>query len=142
MVFAKWIIAVGGLVFLLLGAMHFRMTVADMKNPRKFAPAKDGLLEELQSTRMRFRKDLKSFWDSYIGFHFSHSIGVIFYACIVLYFALIRPDILSDYIIRVGIVVFGAAYVLLARWFWFIIPFLGALIGVSVIAIGMAMLYP
>ncbi len=138
---ANWIIVTGAVLFFVLGALHFLMTVADMKEPKKFAPAKPGLLEELHNTRMAFRKDLKSFWRTYIGFHFSHSIGIMFYALVVIYCALARPDILADMTARIGIVVFGAAYVLLSRSFWFIIPFIGSLLGTALIAVGMAMLY-
>ena len=42
---------------------------------------------------------------------------------------------------ELAIVLFGAFYVLLSRAFWFVIPFIGSLIGVSLIAVGMAMLY-
>lgn len=138
---ANWMIVAGAMMFFLLGALHLRMTVADLKEPKKFAPEKPGLLEELQNTRMAFRKDLKSFWLTYIGFHFSHSIGILFYAAVVIYCALARPDILGDIYVRVGIVVFGAAYVLLSRAFWFVIPLVGSLLGVALIAIGMSLLY-
>lgn len=138
---ANWIIVAGAVVFFVLGALHFRMTVADLKEPKKFAPAKPGLLGELQNTRMAFRKDLKSFWRTYLGFHFSHSIGIMFYALTVIYCALVRPDVFADIYARVGVVVFGAAYVALSRSFWFVIPFVGSLSGVALIAIGMAMLY-
>ncbi len=138
---ANWIITAGAFIFFALGALHFRMSVADLKDPKRFIPAKRGLLEELQNTRMNFREDLKDFWRTSLGFHFSHSIGVMFYALVVAYCALARPDILVDFMARIAIVVFGASYVLMARAFWFIIPFIGALIGVSLIAVGMAMLY-
>ena len=136
-----WMILAGAAIFFTLGALHFRMTVADLKQPKKFAPAKPGLLEELQQTRMAFRKDLKSFWLSYLGFHFSHSIGVMFYALVVAYGALARPDLFSDMVVRIGVVVFGAVYVLLSRAFWFIIPLVGSLLGVTLIAVGLMLLY-
>ena len=85
---ANWTAAAGGLIFFLLGALHLRMTVMDLKEPRKFVPAKRELLTELQNTRVAFRKDIKNFWLSYIGFHFSHSVGILFYATTVIYCAL------------------------------------------------------
>jgi len=136
-----WMMAAGASPFIALGALHFRMTVADMKDPKRFTPAKPGLLEELQGTRVSFRKDVKDFWTTLIGFHFSHSIGVLFYGLVVLYCALERPDILGDMLARVMIVVFGASYVLMSRAFWFIIPLIGSALGVTLIAIGMALEY-
>lgn len=138
---ANWMIAAGGLLFFILGALHLRMTVADLKAPKIFAPAKPGLLDELQNTRMNFRKDLKSFWRTYMGFHVSHSVGLLFYGSAVIYCALARPDIFADYIARIGVVAFGASYALMSRSFFFIIPLVGTLIGVTLIAVGMAMLY-
>ncbi len=139
---ANWTAAAGGLIFFLLGALHLRMTVMDLKEPRKFVPAKRELLTELQNTRVAFRKDVRNFWLSYIGFHFSHSVGILFYATTVIYCALARPDILSDVVVRIGIVAFGASWVLMSRAFWFVIPFVGSALGVFLIAIGLAMMSP
>ncbi|GJL93472.1 LIC_13387 family protein [Hyphococcus sp.] len=137
----QWVITAGALVFFILGALHLRLTVMDLKNPKAFIPAKRELLEELQNTRINLRKDVKNFWLSYLGFHFSHSVGILFYALAVMYCALVRPDIFSDIVARIGIVAFGASYVLMARSFWFIIPLVGSMLGVSLIAIGIAMLH-
>lgn len=134
--------AAGGLLFFILGALHLRLTLLDFKRPRYFTPAKPGLLEELRATRIALRKDAKDFWQSSLGFHFSHSLGLIFYGLVVVYCALIRPDILSDVVVRVAFVIVGASYVLMARAFWFIIPVIGAGLGVFLIAVGMAVLYP
>ncbi len=139
--FGQWLIATGAGVFFLLGALHLRMTISDLKQPKKFAPANKDLLPQLMETRIAMRKDVKNFWLSYLGFHFSHSVGVIFYALAVAYCGLVRPDILADMIVRVAIVGFGASYVLMARAFWFIIPLAGSAIGVTLIAVGMATLY-
>ena len=139
---AQWMIAAGASLYFILGALHLRMTVADMKEPKRFAPVKRELLDELKATRMAFRKDVKDFWRSYLGFHFSHSAGVMFYGLAVAYCALVRPDILGDLYVRIAIVVFGASYVLMSRAFWFWIPLAGSGLGVSLIAFGMALRYP
>lgn len=137
----QWLAAAGAFIFLALGALHLRMTAADMKEPKRFVPAKRELLEEMKATRVAFRKDIKNFWLSYLGFHFSHSAGVMFYGLTVAYCALVRPDILADIYVRIAIVVFGASWVLMARAFWFVIPLAGSALGVTLIAVGMAMLH-
>ncbi|MAW79422.1 MAG: hypothetical protein CMI63_04240 [Parvularcula sp.] len=138
---AQWIIGAGAFIFFLLGALHLRITVADMKEPKKFAPANRALLPALMNTRIAMRKDVKNFWLSYLGFHFSHSVGLMFYALTVAYCGIVRPDILADVVVRVAIVAFGASYVLMSRAFWFVIPLAGSAVGVTLIALGMAMLY-
>ncbi|MBT8473260.1 MAG: hypothetical protein KJN99_11700, partial [Marinicaulis sp.] len=87
---AQLLIAVGGLIFLVLGAAHLRLTVRDMKEPRAFVPAKRELLEELKATRINLRRDVKDFWTSYLGFHISHSAGIIFFGMAIIFFALVR----------------------------------------------------
>lgn len=138
---AQWLAAAGGALFFILGALHLRLTVRDLKEPRYFVPARAELLEDLKKTRINLRKDVKDFWTSYLGFHVSHSVGLLFYGAVVMYCALLRPDILSDVVARLAIVIFGASYVLMARAFWFSIPFIGAGIGVTLIAVGFAMMY-
>lgn len=137
----QWIAAAGAFIFFALGALHLRMTVADMKEPKRFVPAKRELLEELKATRIALRKDVKNFWLSYLGFHFSHSAGLMFYGATAIYCALVRPDILTDIYVRIAIVIFGASYVLMSRAFWFVIPLAGSALGVTLIAVGMAMLH-
>ncbi len=137
----QWLAAGGAAIFFLLGALHLRLTVRDLKNPQHFVPARRELLDDLKATRINLTKDAKDFWTSLIGFHFSHSVGVMFYAAVVAYCALVRPDILSDMTVRLGIVIVGGAYVLMARAFWFKIPFFGAGIGVTLVAVGFSLLY-
>ena len=135
---ANYAVAAGGMLFFILGVLHLRLTVLDLKEPRYFAPADKSLLDQLRKTRINLRKDVKNFWLSYLGFHFSHSAGLMFYGLVVAYCALARPDVLSDLAVRLAIVAFGASYVLMSRAFWFIIPVVGSLAGVTMIAVGMA----
>ncbi len=137
----QWITAAGAAIFFLLGTLHLRLTVLDWKNPQYFMPARKDLLNDLKATRINLTKDAKDFWTSLLGFHFSHSIGVMFYGAVVAYCALVRPDILSDMTVRLAFVIVGGAYVLMARAFWFKIPFIGAGVGVTLIAVGMSLLY-
>ncbi len=137
----QWVAAAGAALFFLLGTLHLRLTVRDWKQPQHFVPARKELLDDLKATRINLTKDAKDFWTSYIGFHFSHSVGVMFYGAVVAYCALVRPDILGDVVARLALVIVGGCYVLMARAFWFRVPFIGAGIGVTLIAVGLSMLY-
>lgn len=137
---ANYAVAAGGVLFFILGVLHLRLTVLDLKEPRYFVPADRALLEALKNTRINLRKDVKNFWLSYLGFHFSHSAGLMFYGLVVAYCALARPDLFSDVAVRLVVVAFGASYVLMARAFWFVIPVVGSLLGVALIGVGMAVM--
>ncbi|WP_411818112.1 LIC_13387 family protein [Hyphococcus sp. DH-69] len=139
---ANYMVLAGAIIFFVLGLLHLILSFLDVKDPKRFIPAKTELLAALKTTTINMRKDARNFWLSSLGFHFSHSIGVMFYGFIVGYCALVRPDFFADYIIRIVIVLMGASYVAIARAFWFIIPVIGSLIGVAFIGIGLAVLYP
>ena len=136
---AMALIIIGAAIFFILGSLHLIYSFFDLKDPKRFAPADPSVLSAMQETTIRMRKDAKNLWLSSLGFHFSHSIGVLFYACVVIYVAAIYPAMLLDPVVAAVMIGVGAAYVLLAHFFWFIIPFVGSLLGTALIAAGIVM---
>ncbi len=133
------LIVTGAAIFFVLGVLHLLYTFIDLKHPKYFAPADPSLLAQMQSTTIRMRKDAKNLWLSSLGFHFSHSTGVLFYACVVAYVAAYYPAMLADPVIATVFIGVGAAYIVMAHFFWFIIPFVGASAGTALIAAGILM---
>jgi hypothetical protein len=131
------LIVAGASVFMLLGARHFSYALADLKEPRYFAPADRNLLPAMKATTVRLSKKAKNFWLSSLGFHFSHSVGVMFFAAAAIYVALGQPELLADPFIDAAIVGVGASYVAMAHFFWFSIPLIGTALGTGLIAAGM-----
>ncbi len=133
---ATALIFTGAAIFFMLGFLHLFYSFLDLKSPKRFAPADPSLLAAMKKTTIRMRKDAKDLWLSSLGFHFSHSIGVLFYACVAAYVAVFYPVMLHDPIVAAMLIGVGVAYVVLAHLFWFIIPFVGALAGTLLIAAG------
>ncbi len=136
---ATILIITGASIFFVLGVLHLLYSFLDLRRPKFFAPADPSLLAQMQNTTIRMRKDAKNLWLSSLGFHFSHSTGVLFYACVVAYVAAFYPAMLADPVIATVFIGIGAAYVVMAHFFWFIIPFVGALAGTALIAAGILM---
>jgi hypothetical protein len=69
-------------------------------------------------------------WRAWIGFNASHALGAILFGLLYGYLALAQPALLfrSPYLLAVGLGVL-AAYLLLAKLYWFRIPFVGILIA-------------
>ncbi|MEX0644206.1 MAG: hypothetical protein WD076_02785 [Parvularculaceae bacterium] len=131
------LIVAGASVFMLLGARHFSYALSDLKEPKYFAPADRDLLAAMKLTTVRLSKKAKNFWLSSLGFHFSHAVGVMFYAAATIYVALGDPQLLSDPLIDAAIVGVGASYVVMAHFFWFSIPLIGTALGTGLMAAGM-----
>jgi hypothetical protein len=70
-------------------------------------------------------------WKAWVGFHISHSLGLMLFGLIYGYLSVCRWDVLqgSYFLAGLGLLVL-VGYVVLARVFWFSAP----LIGVSVAA--------
>lgn len=65
-------------------------------------------------------------WKAWIGFHLSHSMGLMLFALIYGYLAVCRWDVLqrSYFLAALGLLVL-VGYVVLARVFWFRAPLIG-----------------
>lgn len=124
-------IRTGLAIFALLGALHLLYTVLDLVQPKRFAPADASLLPAMKATRIRMRKNVRNFWRSYLGFHFSHSLGLLSFTAIYLSISLRAPDLLfaAPFVqILIGV---SLVYAVLAHFFWFSIPFWGSVIALA-----------
>lgn len=121
-------IRIGLLVLAVLGAVHLKYTFADLKHPRYFTAEDKTLLPLMQNTRVRIigaRKNKHSFWRGYMGFHVSHSAGILAFTAIYLSLSFIDPVIIFHPLMSVLLVGGGVGYAVMARCFWFSIPIWG-----------------
>ena len=130
-------IRIGMFIFLILGLLHLAYTIADLLKPKYFAPVDSELLSAMRSTRIRLRKNVHSFWRSYLGFHLSHSAGLVIYSITYIGLTFTSPELVvaSPFIqIMTGA---SLLYAIISYWFWFSIPFIGSLIalGMCILAI-------
>jgi hypothetical protein len=91
----------------------------------RFHPRDADLLARMQVVSPRISRDT-TMWDASTGFHASHGLGVILFGLVYLYFAVAAEAMLigSWFLIGVG-VVYLAGMTVLARRYWFSIPFRG-----------------
>jgi len=116
---------VSAAIFALLGGLHLIYTLLDFwKGPRYFAPRDKTLLEQMRATQTAIAPKGRDYWSGILGFHLSHSIGVLLFSLLIVIAA-------GDPILwlRVLLAATGALYVLIAWRCWFHIPMWGSLIG-------------
>ena len=122
---------VSAAIFAALGILHLVYTVHDaIRTPKYFAPDNKTLLPAMRATRMALAPGGHDYWDAIIGFHFSHSIGVLLLATMIAVEAAhptgwLRPVLCGT----------GALYTLIAWRYWFDVP----LIGVAIATIAMTL---
>jgi hypothetical protein len=122
----------GGAVFGVLGGLHAIYTLLDLHNPRRLVPVDPAVAHAMANSAVRLSGGGTDMWRAWIGFNFSHSLGVLLFAALAIVAgARIRT-------LPVGIVaaltLIGCDYLALALRYWFRVPAIGIAIGTGCFA--------
>jgi hypothetical protein len=126
MVFAPAIlIAASALVILVLAVLHLVFTYWG----RRFYP-RDAALEARMKEVSPLISRETTMWRAGIGFHASHSVGAILFSLVYMYLALEGKDFLfkSPFLLILGLA-FLCTFVVLAKLYWFKVPFRGIVLA-------------
>ncbi|WP_374437803.1 hypothetical protein [Inhella sp.] len=124
---ASWLVAASALIVGALGAAHLFFTF----HGPAFHPRDRQLLQRLQQVAPVISKQT-TMWRAGLGFHASHSLGVLLFAACFAYLALAWPGVFfgSMYLMGLGLLAL-TAYFLLARAYWFRVPQLGIALALA-----------
>lgn len=119
--------ASAGIVFI-LGAIHLTYTFTTNKlSPRDFR-----LTQQMRECSPVISRHT-TMWRAWVGFNASHSLGAMLFGAVYGYLTLFHFQLLSH---SIFLIVVGAAFLscmaVLARLYWFSIPFIG--VGVSLVS--------
>ena len=129
---SRTLIGASAAIILYLGGVHLMYTAFSLK----LNPAEEHLQTAMRRTPMRISAQT-TMWDAWIGFNFSHSLGLILFGLVFGYLVICRWDVLhrSYFLILVGFLGL-LAYVVLARVFWFRAPFIGVSCAMLLYVVG------
>jgi hypothetical protein len=108
-------------IILFLGSVHLAYTFFT----RKFSPVEGQVEMGMKQVAPRISSDM-TMWKAWIGFHVSHSMGLMLFGLIYGYLSVCRWEVLkgSYFLTGLGLLVL-LGYVVLARVFWFKAPLIG-----------------
>lgn len=130
---ASLLLAGAGLVYLFLGSMHAWFTWLDSQKPQILVPRDPAVVEAMRGMPLRIHPQT-DFWKTWIGFNYSHSLGIVLFAATLLAFAWAWPELFrASWAVRGACLLPAALYVLLAWKFWFIRPLQGASLSLALI---------
>ncbi|MES3021067.1 MAG: hypothetical protein V4857_05720 [Pseudomonadota bacterium] len=115
------LVAASAFIFLFLGSAHLLYTfVGNKLHPRLHAVQAAMAADSPVLTRQT------TMWRAWIGFNASHSYGAMFFGLVYGYLALFHDAMLfgSTFLIVLGLAM-CAGYLVLAKLYWFRIPFRG-----------------
>jgi hypothetical protein len=116
------LVIVGSGIFILLGVIHTVLTLQDLGNPRNFAPRDGELLAAMQQSAVGLDPQI-NLWQAWLGFHFSHSLGLLMFGGAFLYVGIFHSSVFSRFVLlQVVSVLIPAIYVFLSLKFWFVNP--------------------
>ena len=130
------LIRAGLAIFAVLGGLHLIYTLMDLRAPKYFAPRDHKVLALMQQTHVALAKNPKNYWESYLGFNLSHSLGILVFVATYSVLSVIAPEIIFHPAMLLLLLGTGGIFAFLAYRFWFSIPLIGSLCGTFLFVIG------
>jgi uncharacterized membrane protein len=115
-----------------LGTLHLVYTIRDILGPpRYFCPKDTALLAQLQNTSARIAPHGRTYWSGLMGFHLSHSLGVLMFALLVVLATVYAIAWLKPLLVAVGMI-----FAIIAQRCWFSAPLIGISMATALMAAG------
>jgi hypothetical protein len=122
---AQLLIIIGSSIFGVLGAIHLIYTFFT----NKFNAYDPNVTVAMKNTSPILTKQT-TIWNAWIGFNASHSLGAMIVAAFYIPLAVFNFEIISESSWYSTLpMIIGCSYLLLAKKYWFKIPFYGILIS-------------
>jgi len=127
---ANVLIVAGALIFGVLGSFHLFYTFFS----NKFEAYDPSVSEAMKSTSPILTKET-TLWRAWIGFNASHSLGAMVFAGIYIPLSLSHFGVIqaSAWFSTLPVLV-GLSYLMLAKKYWFKVPFVGILLATACFA--------
>jgi hypothetical protein len=126
------LLILGGGVFGVLGALHAIYTLLDLRNPRRLVPADPSVAQAMANSAVRLSGGGMDMWRAWIGFNFTHSIGVLLFAALAIW-AGARINRLPAGIMP-ALTLIGCVYLVIALRYFYRSPAIGIAIGTGCFA--------
>jgi len=123
----------GGAVFGVLGALHATYTLLDLRDPRRLVPVDPLVAQAMANTPLRLSQGATDMWRAWIGFNFSHSLGVLLVGALAIW-AGSQASRLPIGVIIPALTLIGCIYLVLCLLYWFRAPAVGVAIGTACFA--------
>lgn len=124
---ARILVSASSAILILLGSIHLFYTFFG----NKLLPRDPAVQAAMSATQMVITSET-TLWRAWIGFNASHSLCAMLFGLVFGFLALAHPEFLfrSVYLQVLGLAVL-AAFVVLARLYWFSVPLAGVSIALA-----------
>jgi hypothetical protein len=121
----RFLLELGGGIFLLLGILHALYTFLDIREPRRLVPQEPSVALAMAESSLRLARGGTTMWRAWVGFNFSHSLGAILFGMLCIGAGLVLGTLVLPALILFVLVLIALLYVGLSVLYWFRIPTMG-----------------
>ena len=121
----RFLLELGGGIFLLLGILHTLYTFLDIREPRRLVPQEPSVALAMAESSLRLARGGTTMWRAWVGFNFSHSLGAILFGMLCVGAGLVLGTLVLPAWILFVLVLIALLYVGLSVLYWFRIPTMG-----------------
>jgi hypothetical protein len=122
---------VGGGIFVVLGLLHAIYTFLDIRRPRRLIPDDSAVSAAMARSHLRLTRGRTTVWQAWVGFNFSHSLGVVLFGVLCITTGAIAGTAALLGWILVFLSAIGLIYVAIGALYWFRISIAGAAVGTT-----------
>ena len=126
------LLILGGAVFAVLGGLHAIYTLLDLRNPRRLVPVDPSVADAMANSALRLSGGRTNMWQAWVGFNFSHSVGVLLLAAVAIWVGARMRMVPVGMVAALTLI--GSVYLALALRYWFRDPAIGVAIGTGCFA--------
>ena len=121
----RFLLELGGGIFLLLGILHALYTFLDIREPRRLVPQEPSVALAMAESPVRLARGGTTMWRAWVGFNFSHSLGAMLFGMLCVGAGLVLGTLVLPAWILFVLVLIALCYVGLSVLYWFRIPTMG-----------------
>jgi hypothetical protein len=119
---ARFLLDLGGGIFVLLGSLHALYTFLDIRRPRRLVPQDPAVGLAMKASPLRLSRGGTTMWRAWVGFNFSHSVGAVLFGVVCIGAgAVLGAVVVRTWVLPV-LVVISFIYLGLSALYWFRIP--------------------
>lgn len=121
----RFLLDLGGGIFVLLGLLHALYTFLDIGRPRRLVPQDLSVARAMAGSQVRLARGGTTMWRAWVGFNFSHSLGAVLFGGLCIGASVVLGAIAVPGWILVLLVAIACVYLGLSVLYWFRIPTAG-----------------
>jgi hypothetical protein len=125
------LLEIGGGIFVVLGLLHAIYTLLDIRKPRRLVPDDSAVSAAMTRSYLRLTGGRTTMWQAWVGFNFSHSLGVVLLGGLCMTMGAITTTVAVPGWVLLLLSAIGLIYVVIGAMYWFRIPIAGAAVGTA-----------